>query len=172
MKEIGLSQILPIITLAIGSLLGSAQSFISDLFRDKRQDKREEKAHALEKESKIEERRSTLQRETLLNLQEKLFNLIKVTDLVYQEYDKSGWGNHVLNQATSDKFKNLQSEISILRVRILDNSLRSSVNKQQSIAFNLLFVKTQAIAKKLKKELAEIFVTTNEKLGKLLRELY
>src|ERR1035437_7503628 len=99
MKEIGLSQILPIITLAIGSLLGSAQSFISDLFRDKRQDQREEKAHALEKESKIEERRSTLQRETLLNLQEKLFNLIQVTDLVYQEYDKSGWGNHVLNQA-------------------------------------------------------------------------
>jgi hypothetical protein len=160
--------IFPFITL----LLGYFGSLFTEWRRDKRLEEREKKTREALREQVIEDRRSSFQRETLLELSDILYDLGSKVSEINDYYKKNGAGKLSIESFISEEFSRIQIKISRLRVRILDENLRKLVHDTQGNSFKVIFAKNEVELKKEYNNCMDNRNNANELLGKLLRELY
>jgi hypothetical protein len=159
---------LPIFTL----ILGYCGSLFTEWKRDKRFEARERKTRRELRNQVIDDRRAAFQRETLLALSDILFELGEKVGQIVEYYRNNGVGALAINSTLSEEYMSIQRKVSKYRVRILDNDLRSLVDKTQRHASKLTFTKNKDEMDKEYNNCMDNRNNANEQLGKLLRELY
>jgi len=162
----------PVLTLALGFVTAS----IGEWIRDKRTAKREKLSREEKRRSDIYERKVNFQRETLLNLQEALLNLVRATGESYHQdsmiFKQTGvWQKQLLGAELDERYRLAQANISILTVRVKDEAVRTMVNQLRSLSVSTVSSSSEEAAAQAIKKGSEVMDTLNERIGVLLREL-
>lgn len=166
-------KIFPIITLFLGSLATLAL----DWLKDERSSKREKKVRAEEKRNRTEERRDNFQRETLIALQDALFQFVRsnyqinLQDRISFRKTKI-WRSSLVSWDVDEKNRDASEKITLLKVRVLDTPIRNLVEKIQQEGVNMHTSNTPQEAKTALTEMDKYYDQINEKIGNLLRTLY
>jgi hypothetical protein len=167
------------ITTLLGGLGGYWLAGRNDEARDKRAAAREERARRATLAERLEEDRHTFQRDTLLELQDGLQRLARVTTRIILQDQKTLHEHsqvYLLPEGLSDESHQVVITIQRLRTRLLDPGLRQAVGdfvglcSRDAVAVAHL-PKEEALAE-LRRQDAELsaqYVALNELLGEHLR---
>lgn len=173
----------PVITTLGGFFAG----WLTELFRDGRTRRREHEAaeatsnreraarDAARREQRFE-RRTNFQRQTLLDLQDTVQKLLRVTGKMQHldgiahrstgEWHKQLYPDDVNNEA---HLTNVQT--TLLAVRVRDESIRSMAKDLREKCNSVFFSKNEAESERLILAAAAVFETLNERIGERLRQI-
>lgn len=158
----------PVITLVIGYAL----NWLTDLFKDLRTDKREEKI----RETVRQDKRSNFQHQTLLELQEAIMDLTRKTSQMHfqdvMRYKHTGkWQKQLFEEELSEGFRLVTAQITMLSVRIRDDSVRQLANDIKRYAINAISSNSQEDSQHAMSKMSDCFEKLNNQVGELLRAL-
>jgi hypothetical protein len=171
----------------ITTLSGFFAGWLTEWFRDGRARRREHEAadatSKREREARNDtrreqrfERRASFQRQTLLDLQDAVQKLLRVTGKMHHldtiasrsggEWHKQLYPDDVDNEAHSTNVQTI-----LLGVRVRDDSIRSMAKELKEKCNSVLFSKNEADGDRIMLEAAKIFEVLNERIGERLRQL-
>jgi hypothetical protein len=163
------TEVLPFITLIIGWVLSEMGSW----FKDQREERARKRMRA---EQKLDQE-VNFQRQTLIDLQEQLFELAKITGDFYSEdtivYKKSGvWGKNYKEDELNQRQQDIIIRANILTVRVADDQLRYQADRMRSFCTTISIARSPDEADEKFNEVMQLFGELNDHLGKLLRSTY
>ena len=163
---------LPLATL----VLGYVGSLITESRRDIRAARREREVREQDRAQAISDRRSTFQRQTLLGLQQALYDLIGIASESYSDdydaFQKTGnWvGTH--HDETLRKAFKMQARIITLQVRADDEQLRKLVEEYREAVSDVIDANSEKEAEVKRTVSTDKLRAANDRLGELLRAIY
>jgi hypothetical protein len=168
-------------------LSGFLAGWLTEWFRDERARKREhetaeatsererEARNATRREQRFE-RRTSFQRQTLLDLQGAVQKLLRTTGQMHHldsmAHRSGGEWHGQLYPADVDSEAHLVNvQTSLLAVRVRDDSIRSMVRELKDKCMSVVFSRNKADSDRFILDAANLFETLNERIGERLRQL-
>ncbi|HSW94972.1 MAG TPA: hypothetical protein VLI88_02310 [Patescibacteria group bacterium] len=165
---------LPLLTL----ILGYVGSLLTESRRDARLAQREEKARTDARALASADRRDEFQRKTLLELQEALMVVARITAEMHSE-DRRGfkatgqWTGGLHSEGLDQRGQAANGVLSTIAVRVLDDRLRATVDEFHKAATHAAVIaRTREEAVEAMSVMTNSMVRANERIGELLRSLY
>lgn len=162
----------PVFTL----VLGAFGMYLRDVTADSRRNKREIQARGEARADAIRARQCQYQRETLLALQEAIYEQIRFAGRIHvadavSEHEAGDWGKNPLPPDVNDGFRLATATIQKLRVRVDASGIRdqSTVFVQRCIAVSM--ARSRVESDSAMERMSEISQQLNEAIGDRLRDL-
>jgi hypothetical protein len=169
------------------TLSGFLAGFLTEWFRDTRARKREHEAaeatsqresaarNATRREQRFE-RRTSFQRQTLLDLQNSTQRLLRATGRMNHLDSmalRSGgeWHGQLYPQDLNDEANGANVQTMLLAARVRDASIRSMTEELRSKCNSVLFCKDEADGEHILVDAGNTFGKLNERIGEQLRRL-
>jgi hypothetical protein len=166
---------LPIATLALGYL----GSLYTEAQRDRRAAKRERLVRASERQARRADREADFQRETLLSLQDALFEALRGIAGVWNQRTKPFEEKAKLELAPFDRAtdavgrrREALDKITLLSVRVKDDEVRRIVEEFQANATTIDDAKTIDATLEAADEAESLYASANHRIGELIRDLF
>ncbi len=162
----------PVVTLILGYCL----KVVFDWVQHKRTVEREREAREAERRRQLAGRRTEFQRQTLLDLQETLMELARATGAVYHQdtmvYLSTGqWRKQLLGEPLNEKHNLAVRRTTMLSVRVLDDSVRTLVEKCKTQAIQIVISTSKEQSDAAFAEMVSSFEQGNQRKGELLRKI-
>ena len=183
MPDPATAPIFPFLT-ALGGYLTSA---VTEFFRDRRTRQRDRETAAAttarERETRevarrvqIAERRSNFQRETLLTLQDAIFELARAAGQMHHveemESLKTGrWGQILFPDELDSAHRNASVKTLMLLVRVRDEEVRELAKTFREHANQAVICKTERESQKVLLAMASVMELLHERIGMIVRRL-
>jgi hypothetical protein len=172
MSDITTASWFPVLTLIIGY---GAKSF-SEWIEHMRTTKREREARDESRRNQLFERRTSFQRQTLLDLQEACMQLARTTGAMHHldsmAYRSSGkWHKQLFPSDLDEEHRLTQARTLMLAVRVRDDSVRELVDKLKSLCFETGVSATQEDSDHAITSATHAHKELNQRIGELLRAL-
>lgn len=157
----------------LGTIVGVVSSVTTTYLTNKKSIDLQKDADLL----KRNELSRVFQRETLLNLQDTLYETMRLIGQIQLEdtinYKKSGiWGKSQFSADINERFMLSMRKISILKERISNNQLRLNLDDLHENLNKPLFAKSEKESYILFKNIFDNFESFMKELGVVLRENY
>ncbi|MBK9131269.1 MAG: hypothetical protein IPM20_06475 [Gammaproteobacteria bacterium] len=157
-------------------LLGFAASSVAEWFRDKRTRQREREARMDTRQDQLIERRTTFQRQTLLDLQDVLMQLVRHVSMMHHQdvmaFRTTGnWQKQLYDDELSEGLRLAYARSTMLSVRVRDGTVRQLVKALKDHSTNAGMCLTQTEGESHINEMTKAFEQLNERIGGILREL-
>ncbi|MGD1027123.1 hypothetical protein [Candidatus Binatus soli] len=167
-----LNWFLPIATLLLGYIAKS----VTDGIDSRRASKREQIVREESRRDHLFERRTDFQRQTLLDLQEATMQLMRATAAINHEdvmaFRKTGkWGMQLVGDELSEAHRLANARVTILRVRVRDQTVRDFVGDVQANGSSLVICRSEQESTRLMGTLFGAFDNLNGRIGELLRHI-
>lgn len=162
----------PVLTL----ILGFVAALATDYFRDKRLLAREREARADQRREAVQLRRLEFQRATLLEFQEAISKVARMTGAGHHQdvmaFRTSGvWGKQQLTEEVNEGGLQARTWFSRLQNRIADDPLRSLATKFSDACVECTLAPTDVDAENAMRVMTSALREMDERLGKVLRSL-
>lgn len=163
----------PVLTL----LLGYAAKSLTDWLQDRRHAERERIARLEARHDQIFLRRADFQRETLLELQTAMADLMRKTALVNFEYTKAftstggDWGRHPIPNDLAESLRGTRASVHLLGVRVLDRAVIEMVEQMKTISVECTIASSERVSTESLMKLGDLYDRINTRIGEVLREL-
>lgn len=171
----------------VTAILGFASGAILEWARDARAHKREREAQASTRDREREARdaarrdqrfkwRTDFQRETLLNLQEEAFKLMRTASEAHH-HDvmalRAGvpWHKQLYPLDLSDRHFSAAVQTKKLQVRVADEGVRKLVDELKELSGSVLFSRNEEVGEQASAKMALAYDELNDRIGELLRKL-
>ncbi len=156
-------------------LLGYITKSVSDWLEFRRTRQREREAREEARRDQVSERRNNFQRQTLLELQEALMQLIRSTAAI-DRYDlmvnqKSSPRDKIISGELDEQFRSINARVMVLTVRVADKTVRQLADEVRHSGHSLSLEKNEEQADKLSATILHSFELVNGRIGELLREI-
>jgi hypothetical protein len=120
-------------------LLGFGTKFVSDWFQDKRTLQHERETRDALRRDQLAERRANFQRQTLLELQEAVQDLIRATGAAHVQDERAfketgRWQREKLGEEINQQIFLANRSVLLLTVRVRDKALRDAINRFRSLS--------------------------------------
>jgi hypothetical protein len=164
--------LLPIATLVIGLIAKP----ITDWFDSRRIRDREREARQENRLDQMFERRNTFQRQTLLELQGALLELVRTTSSInhvdVMASRKAGhWQKGLVPDDLNEEHRLANAQTTVLSVRVRDQAVRDLVDEVKQNGVGTLFASSEPASTQLLKQMSDTFDKLNARIGELLREM-
>jgi hypothetical protein len=162
----------PVFTL----LLGYAAKTFADWVQHRRTSELERAARAEARQDQLFERRTTFQRQTLLDLQDTIMQLMRTTGQMHHQdlmdFRKTGeWHKQLYPEEVSEIDRLANARTTVLAVRVSDESVRGLVAAVKDHATKVGISRSKE-ACELEMDAAMVeFERLNQRVGEVLREL-
>lgn len=169
-NEPAATALLPVATLLIGLFFG----LLADYFRHRFQWQREDAARREGQHNEQTQKHFAFQRETLLGLQEAVFDVTRFAARAYQEDCKheretGDWKNSILSNSVDEGFRLSARQCALLSSRVANVQVRELEKElREKLALGLA-APSREKADNLNKEVSERFIALNELIGAVLR---
>jgi hypothetical protein len=172
MEAISPSVWFPVVTLVVGLLLKA----MFDSWTENRK-------AGFDRESRIEKRkeilllqRIDLQRKALGELQEAIADMMRSTSLIQMSdvvaFRQTGeWGKAFSPEGVSESARENFRKVSLLRVRVSDENVRSMASKLSSLCTAVTLAKSEEHSDNEWSIASALYGATNDKIGEVLRSL-
>jgi len=162
----------PVLTL----LLGYAVKAASDWLQHRRTSERERQAREAARQDQLFERRTTFQRQTLLDLQEAVMRLARSSGAMHHQdvmaFRKTGkWQRQLFDEELSENARLANARTSMLAVRVRDESVRSLVAVVKHHSAKAGLSTSEEEGNRELDAMAVEFERLNQRIGEVLREL-
>lgn len=162
----------PVVTLVSGYLL----KVLSDWLTHRRTREREREAREALRHDQLEERRTTFQRQNLLDLQEAVNDLARAAGAANVQdnraYRQTGqWQKQLLGEELSENFRLAARRTSILNSRVRDDLVRELVQRFKDVSTGASFSPSKEAADSALNTMASVFEELNDRIGMLLRRM-
>jgi hypothetical protein len=162
----------PVLTL----LLGYATKSVSEWIQHRRISHRDREAREAARRDHLSERRDSFQRQTLLDLQEAIMQLIRMAGAMHHRdimaYRQTGkWQKQLFDDELSEGSRLAVAQTSMLSVRVRDDSIRAMVDQVKHHAGNAGMCATEQESVVALSSMGSAFVTLNQRIGEVLRKL-
>jgi hypothetical protein len=162
----------PVVTLLGGYLL----KVLSDWLQYRRNREREREARDDLRRAQLEERRTTFQRQNLLDLQESVNDLARATGATnvedYRAYRQTGeWQQQPTDEVLSESSRVAIRRTSILNSRVRDDLVRELVQKFKDSCVSATFSDSKEAADSALEMMASMFEDLNDRIGLVLRKM-
>jgi hypothetical protein len=122
-------------------LLGFGVGLVSDWFKDRRVLQRERETRGALRRDQLAERRANFQRQTLLELQEAIQDLLRATGAAHVQdqrvFRETGtWQREALAEEINQQILVANRRVLLLTVRVRDQALRDAVNRFRRLSSN------------------------------------
>ncbi len=156
--------------------IGYAAGWLSEWLQHRRASQRERDARLDARQDQLRERRATFQRQTLLDLQESLLQLVRSAAVMHHQdvmaYRKTGnWQKQLYDNEISEDFRLAHARTTMLSVRVRDDTVRDLVNTLKSHATNSGMCATQKDSELHIWEMTTTYENLNHHIGEILRSL-
>lgn len=163
---------LPVLTL----LLGYAVGLLTEWLRHKGTLKREREAREAAQRVAAHEQRAAFQRQTLLDLQEAVMQLVRAASEMHHHdvmtSRKTGkWATQLFDEDLDRRAHHAQMRTTMLSVRVRDKEVRELTRAFQADAASLPVVPTKEESDHAYARMTNKFDQLNEHIGQLLRAL-
>jgi hypothetical protein len=172
MADITTSSWFPVVTL----LIGFATKSVSDWFEHRRSIRREREAREALRRDQFFERRTSFQRQTLLDLQDASMQLVRSVGAIHHQ-DKmiyastNQWGKQRVGDDLSETNRLAQARTGMLGPRVRDGTVRELVSKLKTHSVEVLRSETLEDSERADLALIIIHDKLNERIGEVLRNL-
>jgi hypothetical protein len=162
----------PVLTL----LLGFATKTLTDWLEHRRNTSREREAREAVRRDQLFERRTTFQRQTLLDLQEAAMQATRFTSMIHQHdkraYRSTGERNKERLPDDVDEGSRLaHARTGMLGARVRDDSIRELIEKLQTHYQEVVLSKTREDSDSAMNETLLVFYQLNQRTGEVFRKL-
>jgi hypothetical protein len=162
----------PVFTL----LLGYAMKAFSDWLQHRRTTEREREARAAARQDERANRRVAFQRQTLLDLQEAMMQLIRSAGAMHHrdvmEFRKTGkWQKQLFGEELNENARLANARTSMLAVRVRDDPVRDLVQTVKSHAIAAAMCGSQEEGERAMTAMGAAFEQLNQRIGETLRKL-
>jgi hypothetical protein len=163
----------PVLTL----VLGFALSFVTDWFRRQHELERDRESRRETRRDKLSEQRRNFQRETLLALQEAVFDLTRTTGAAHHQdemaYRKTGqWQKQLLGEELNQQDFLAMRRTGMFVVRVRDSSLRELVLKFRELAGEMASTRlSREACASVMNNMVDLVEQIHNRTGELLRTL-
>lgn len=162
----------PVFTL----LLGYATKAVSDWLQHRRTSERERQAREATRQEQLAERRSTFQRQTLLDLQEAMMQLVRATGAMHHQdvmaFRTTGtWQKQLFGEELAENSRLANARTSMLAVRVRDDSVRDLVQAVKNHATAAGMCASQDEGQRAMAGMGDAFEKLNQRIGEVLRKL-
>jgi hypothetical protein len=135
MPDVITSSWFPVLTL----LLGFATKSLSDWLENRRNTRRERAAREAVRREQLFERRTSFQRQTLLEIQEASMQLVRSVGAIHHEdkmaYRSTGeWGKQRVGDDLSEANRLAQARTGMLAARVRDDTIRELIGKLKTLS--------------------------------------
>ena len=162
-----------VITTSVALILGWLLSEASNWFRTRR----DEAYRKLARREAKDDQRADFQRQTLIEIQEKLLQLNRSTFQIYfadlMAQNQGGrWGSNLVPDEIAEMDRELTMRLAALTVRVADDGLREQISGYIQICKEVGSAKSQDEAHQAEMEMERLFGSVNIHLGEILRSTY
>ena len=162
----------PVFTL----LLGYAVKAATDWLQHRRTSERERQAREAARRDQLFERQTTFQRQTLLDLQEAIMQLVRCAGAMHHQdvmaFRETGeWRKQLFEEELNENARLATARTSMLAVRVRDASVRDLVAVVRSHSVNAGLSASQAEGDRELYAMATEFERLNQRIGEVLRKL-
>src|SRR5215468_1440539 len=162
----------PVFTLLLGYMTKS----ISDLLQHRRTLERDRENREAAKRDQLFERKTTFQRQTLLDLHESLMTLARTTGAMHHHdmmsYRKSNeWQTTLFPEDLNENNRLAVARTSMLAVRVRDDSVREMVETFKKEAGSVTQSASVNESQSAMSRMAVVFEKLNQRIGELLRQI-
>jgi len=156
-----------------GAIVGAGASVLTSVINSRNAARMQHSANSLERA----ERARAFQRETLVNLQEGLQDLMRLVTRAHladlaANRNTGGWGKNMLPDDLSEEIRISNRNLAILLERIADDELRDDIKQLHGNINSVHTAKTKESAEARHMALAPLFQKSMEHLGAVLRQNY
>lgn len=157
-------------------LLGYGTKAFSDWIQHRRTSEREREARREARLEKSAERRITFQRQTLLDLQEAMMQLLRSSGATHVQdvagFRKDGkWQKRPLTEELNESSRLANARTSMLIVRVRDDSVRDLAQVVKNHATSVDYCSSEDESFKELKAMSSAFDKLNHRIGEILRTL-
>jgi hypothetical protein len=157
-------------------VLGFAAKSTSDYFDHRRVREREREAKEIERRYKLAERGASFQRETLLQLQETMFELIRTSGMMHHqdlmEHRAGGeWHKRLYGEDLGERNRAANARTAVLAVRVRDESVRKLVQAVKDSGTVVMLSRGPAEGDEAMTRMSFDFEILNHRIGELLRAI-
>ena len=159
-------------------LLGSAITVFIGAIENRRTLKRDREAREDARRDKLLEYRNEFQRDSLVQLQEAMFELGRATTLIHmhnkRSYAKTGeWHQQMYPEEINERERAAHGRTAMLVVRVRDDKVRELVQEFKDIAIQAtMSSESKEEADRRMRQLQKKHVEMNQRIGELLRTLH
>jgi hypothetical protein len=161
---------------AVSVLLGFATSWLSARYQNTATVKRERESRLAVRHDQMAERRAEFQRQTLIELQDAVFDLMRATGAMHHQdemaFRKTGqWQKQFLGDELDQKALMSNRRTSMFKVRVRDGSLRDMVGKLSNLCAQVAISIDRDHSNGAMMEAGELFEKVQERIGELIRTI-
>jgi hypothetical protein len=161
---------------AVSVLLGFATSWLSARYQNTATVKRERESRLAVHRDQLAERRAEFQRQTLIELQDAVFDLMRATGAMHHQdemaFRKTGqWQKQFLGDELDQKALMSNRRTSMFKVRVRDGSLRDMVGKLSNLCAQVAISIDRDHSNGAMMEAGELFEKVQERIGELIRTI-
>ena len=159
----------------IGVLLGSATAVVLTVYQERRVSTREREARQHQREQDREDRRNTFQRQSLVDLQDAVSDLVKAVfneqDRMFTEMGQTGkWPARQWETPTATGWVDAELRVQVSRARVFDEGLRDIARNIRALGMQSVWASHADEARALGGPLEQENERFNEKIANGLRE--
>lgn len=163
---------LPVLT----AFLGACFVLITEALRDRRTSERERAARAEAKAVQLIERRTTFQRQTLLDLQEAVLQLARTTGQMYAIDNKANrdtgkWQRNLYPPDLDEAGRAANARTSMLGVRVRDGSIRELLQQFKNSSAGVTISGSKEESEVAMRNMATALDALQQRIGEFLRTL-
>jgi hypothetical protein len=167
-----MAQWLPVLT----TILGACIVLITEALRDRRTSERERAARAETRRLQLLERRTTFQRQNLLDLQEALLQLARTTGQMQiydiKAYRNTGtWQKNLYPPELDEANRVANTRTSMLGVRVRDNAVRDLLEQFKSCSAGVIMSRSAEESDRSSKNVVAVLEKLQQRIGEVLRTL-
>lgn len=160
----------------VTAFAGYAAGFITEWFRDGRVSERERQARQAARREQRFERRTTFQRQTLLDLQEAVMKVLRTTGEMHHQDEMASragaeWGKQLFEGDLSERSRLANAQTTLLGVRIRDESVRNLLKEVKKYSAEVTHSRSKGDADRAALALVSEFDKLNNRIGEVLRKL-
>lgn len=155
---------------------GYAAGFVTEWFRDSRTARREREARAEKRADDLRARRAEFQRQTLLDLQEAMFQLARAAVALHHQdamtFRNTGvWGRQPVSDELSEGHRAALARTNMLVARVRDEDIRHLVGQLRAHSAEASISRSEADAGRCIASMMGAQEQANERVGEILRSL-
>jgi len=153
-----------------------AAKWFSDWYQHKSTMERERENRIAARREQLTERRAEFQRQTLLDLQDALFDLMRTTGAMHHQdemaYRQTGeWQKRLFGDELYDKSQVAMRRTAMFQVRVRDASLREMADDLRKLSAQVTVGTSKSESDSAMLDAADLFVQVQERIGEILRTL-
>jgi hypothetical protein len=172
MPDVTASSWFPVLTL----LIGFATKSLTDWFEHRHHTRRDREAREAVRRDQLFERRTSFQRQTLLDLQEACAQLVRTAGAIqhqdYVAYRSTGkWTMQQVPDDLAEGNRLAQARTGMLIARVRDDTVRELTDKLKTHAGEVIRSQTHKDSQRAEIDMLEIYTRLNERIGQVLRTL-